>query len=67
MILAVFAVFRLQASWFLVCMVAVSMSTANLVGYTKCERDYKKKAAQFVTEQGFVSSFITSGLLSRLI
>jgi hypothetical protein len=76
-LLAILAVFRLEASWFLVTVVAISMSMANLIGsiscdltpvlgYTKCEKDYKKKAAAFVTEQGFVQSFIGNSITSRL-
>jgi hypothetical protein len=37
-VLAVLAIFRLQASWFLVTLVAISMNMANVVGYSKCEK-----------------------------
>lgn len=63
---AVVAVFRLNVSWFLVTCVAISMSSANLVGYTKCDKDAKKKAAQFVTEQGFVQNLVGNVISSRL-
>ena len=42
------------------------MSSANLVGYTKCEKDYKKKAAQFVAQQGFVQNIMASMITSNL-
>jgi hypothetical protein len=64
--LAVIAVFRLNMAWFMVCMVAISMSTANVAGYSKCEKDFKKKTAAFVTEQGFMQNMVNSAISSKL-
>lgn len=64
--LAVLAVFRLQASWFLVTLVAISMNSANLVGYTKCEKDAKKKLTQYISEQGFVQNLVGNAISQRL-
>ncbi|EGF81200.1 hypothetical protein BATDEDRAFT_10465, partial [Batrachochytrium dendrobatidis JAM81] len=37
-LLAILSILKLQASFFVVTLVAVSMSMANLVGYTQCEK-----------------------------
>ncbi|EDQ88088.1 uncharacterized protein MONBRDRAFT_26627 [Monosiga brevicollis MX1] len=42
-ILALFALIRLKISYLLVCVVAISLNTSNVVGYTKCQKDAAKK------------------------
>ncbi|KAI8901282.1 hypothetical protein BC833DRAFT_522367, partial [Globomyces pollinis-pini] len=73
-VLSVLALLRLQFSWFLVTLVAISMSTANVVGYTKCEKvktlnlhqDAKNKMGQFIAEQGFAQRIMGSLITNRM-
>ncbi len=49
--LTIVALVRLNFDWMIVCAVAIALSVANVVGYTKCSSDAKAKAqlAQVVT------------------
>ena len=58
---AVLCVLRLQFSWFLVTLVAIAMSSANLAGYSKCEKDAKNKAS------GDVMGSVISSLISNRV
>lgn len=55
-LLALIAVLKLNVEWLLVCVVAVSLSAANIIGYWKCQKD---ASAQ-------VQGMIASGALSAL-
>lgn len=52
-------------SWLVISLIGFSMTTANLVGYIRCEKDYKKRAAQFIAQQGFVQNMMSSAITSR--
>ncbi|KAK9673367.1 hypothetical protein RND81_12G163100 [Saponaria officinalis] len=48
-ILAIFSLIRLQADYLLVVAVCLSLSLANIIGFTKCRKDAKKQLQQFAT------------------
>jgi hypothetical protein len=56
----------MSPSYFVISAVGATMSAVNLMGYIKCEKDYKKKAAQYVAQQGFLQSMLASSITSRL-
>ena len=62
---SILAVIRLQTGWFLVTVVAISMSMANLVGYTKCDKDAKTKT-NLMGDQSFMSNMVSNAISSRL-
>jgi hypothetical protein len=43
--LAIIAIVRFNFDWLIICCVAIGLSSANVVGYTKCSSDAKNKAA----------------------
>ena len=62
---SVLAVIRLQTGWFLITVVAISMSMANLVGYTKCDKDAKTKLTS-MADQSFMSNMVSNAISARL-
>ncbi|KAH9620965.1 hypothetical protein KSS87_017586 [Heliosperma pusillum] len=49
-LLAVFSLIRFQADYLLVVAVCLSLSLANIIGFTKCRKDAKKQFQQFATQ-----------------
>ncbi|CAL9149867.1 unnamed protein product [Musa hybrid cultivar] len=60
--LGVFSLIRFQADYLLVVGVCLSLSIANIVGFTKCRKDAKKQIQQFATKT--IASQFTSSLQS---
>ncbi|XP_043708008.1 Golgi apparatus membrane protein-like protein ECHIDNA isoform X2 [Telopea speciosissima] len=58
--LGIFSLIRFQADYVLVVGVCLSLSIANIVGFTKCRKDAKKQI------QAFASQTITSRLSSTI-
>jgi len=56
-VLGLIALLRLQLSWLIVVGMAVMLSGTNLVGYTKCDKDARKKLMSGLGTR-FMSSFI---------
>ncbi|KAL2661202.1 hypothetical protein AAZV13_03G188350 [Glycine max] len=48
--LAIFSLIRLQADYLLVVGVCLTLSIANIVGFTKCQIDTKKPIQQFASQ-----------------
>ncbi|XP_027936102.1 Golgi apparatus membrane protein-like protein ECHIDNA isoform X1 [Vigna unguiculata] len=48
--LAIFSLIRLQADYLLVVGVCLTLSIANIVGFTKCKKDAKKQIQQFASQ-----------------
>lgn len=61
-ILGIFSLIRFQADYLLVVAVCLSLSIANIVGFTKCNKDAKKQFQQFAA-QTFASQ-VTSTIQS---
>ncbi|RDX75288.1 Golgi apparatus membrane protein-like protein ECHIDNA, partial [Mucuna pruriens] len=61
-VLAIFSLIRLQADYLLVVGVCVTLSIANIVGFTKCNKDAKKQIQQFASQT--IASRFTSTLQS---
>ncbi|KNE65556.1 hypothetical protein AMAG_11169 [Allomyces macrogynus ATCC 38327] len=65
---AVFAILQLlHPAWLCLTVVAVALNMANVIGYTKCDKDAKKRLAgygQSVLSSG-VGQSVVSGILSR--
>ncbi|KAL3902066.1 MAG: hypothetical protein SGCHY_000100 [Lobulomycetales sp.] len=57
-------------SWLLVVAVAIVLNMANVVGYTKCEKDAKSKVNNFISghvqNSGFMQSMVSSVISSRV-
>ncbi|KAG4997406.1 hypothetical protein JHK82_028180 [Glycine max] len=49
-LLAIFSLIRLQADYLLVVGVCLTLSIANIVGFTKCKKDAKKQIQQFASQ-----------------
>ncbi|GMH07719.1 hypothetical protein Nepgr_009559 [Nepenthes gracilis] len=60
--LGIFSLVRLQADYVLVVAVCLSLSIANIVGFTKCRKDAKKQIQQFATQT--VASRLSSTIQS---
>ncbi|KAH6568610.1 hypothetical protein BASA50_000427 [Batrachochytrium salamandrivorans] len=65
-LLAILAILKLQASFFVITLVAVSMTMANLIGYTQCEKDAKKRVASYIADQGIMGNVVSSIISSRI-
>ncbi|XP_074311287.1 Golgi apparatus membrane protein-like protein ECHIDNA [Silene latifolia] len=61
-ILSIFSLIRLQADYLLVVAVCLSLSLANIIGFTKCRKDAKKQLQQFATQT--LASQVSSTLQS---
>uniref|UniRef100_A0A7C9D3K6 Golgi apparatus membrane protein TVP23 n=1 Tax=Opuntia streptacantha TaxID=393608 RepID=A0A7C9D3K6_OPUST len=61
-ILGIFSLIRLQADYLLVIAVCLSLSIANIIGFTKCRKDAKKQFQQFATQT--LASRVTSTIQS---
>ncbi|KAJ3412382.1 pre-tRNA nuclear export protein [Chytridiales sp. JEL 0842] len=48
------AIFKLSVGWGLVVVVALVLNMANVIGYTRCEKDARARLTNFVASQGFV-------------
>ncbi|CAI0469818.1 unnamed protein product [Linum tenue] len=61
-VLGVFSVIRFQVDYVLVIAVCLSLSIANIIGFTKCQKDAKKQIQAFATQT--ISSRFSSTLQS---
>ncbi|KAK2640049.1 hypothetical protein Ddye_027844 [Dipteronia dyeriana] len=60
--LGIFSLIRFEADYLLVVGVCLTLSLANIIGFTKCRKDAKKQFQQFATQT--IASRFTSGLQS---
>jgi hypothetical protein len=60
--MCIMAIFGFKFIWLVLPVIAVMMNIANVVGYTKCDKDAKKKFNNFVAaqSQGWVGNMMTS-------
>lgn len=63
---ATLALFGGSLDWLLVSIVSLILLFANLIGYTKCERDAKKKLAGWAANNSMVSNFVGSMISNRV-
>ncbi|KAF3453151.1 hypothetical protein FNV43_RR03587 [Rhamnella rubrinervis] len=49
-VLGIFSLIRFQADYLLVIGVSLTLSIANIVGFTKCRKDAKKQIQQFASQ-----------------
>ncbi|XP_020590652.1 Golgi apparatus membrane protein-like protein ECHIDNA [Phalaenopsis equestris] len=61
-ILGIFSLIRFQADYLLVIGVCLTLSIANIVGFTKCRKDAKKQIQQFASQT--IASKLSSTLQS---
>ncbi|KAJ8439227.1 hypothetical protein Cgig2_030162 [Carnegiea gigantea] len=61
-ILGIFSLVRFQADYLLVVVVCLTLSIANIIGFTKCSKDAKKQFQQFATQT--IASHVTSTISS---
>ncbi|TMW64106.1 hypothetical protein Poli38472_014223 [Pythium oligandrum] len=57
--LLVIAVLKFNVQWLLIVLVALTLSAANIIGYTKCKKDAKEKM-QALMSQGALGALSTS-------
>ncbi|CAD6231500.1 unnamed protein product [Miscanthus lutarioriparius] len=62
-ILGIFSLIRLQADYLLVVGVCLSLSIANIIGFTKCNKDAKKNIQDWTTN-ALLSGSVRSHLQS---
>nr|ACG24919.1 hypothetical protein [Zea mays] len=62
-ILGIFSLIRLQADYLLVVGVCLSLSIANIIGFTKCNKDAKKNIQDW-TRNALLSGSVRSHLQS---
>ncbi|PKA62311.1 Golgi apparatus membrane protein-like protein ECHIDNA [Apostasia shenzhenica] len=60
--LGIFSLIRFQADYLLVVGVCLTLSIANIIGFTKCQKDAKKQIQQFAAQT--IASRFTSTLQS---
>jgi hypothetical protein len=60
-VLFFFALIRLKFQWLLICGVALSLSSANIVGYYKCSNEQKAKVANLM-QSGAVMGMTSIGM-----
>ncbi|KAJ2690320.1 Golgi apparatus membrane protein tvp23 [Coemansia spiralis] len=68
-LLAIAAFFSLKFQWLLIVIIAVLLSSANLIGYQRCDKDQKKRWSQLTgnaTSAGLMSGMV-SGLMNNAI
>ncbi|KAI8919064.1 hypothetical protein PhCBS80983_g04667 [Powellomyces hirtus] len=63
---AFISILKLSIGWLLVTVVALLMSMANVIGYTKCEKDAKAKVASYLAGQSVVQGFVGNMISNRL-
>jgi hypothetical protein len=59
----------LKASWLVIAVIAIAMSSANIYGYTQCDKDAKRKWTTIMASQsalGSLGSEVT-GLLGKAV
>ncbi|CAA6653878.1 unnamed protein product [Spirodela intermedia] len=61
-LLAIFSLIRFQADYLLVVGVCLTLSIANIIGFTKCRKDAKKQIQQFA--QQTIASRVSSTIQS---
>ncbi|KAJ1417192.1 Golgi apparatus membrane protein TVP23-like [Sesbania bispinosa] len=62
LVLGIFSLVRLQADYVLVVGVCLTLSIANIVGFSKCQKDAKKQIQQFASRT--IASQVSSTLQS---
>ncbi|KAI8586297.1 Golgi apparatus membrane protein TVP23 A [Geranomyces variabilis] len=60
------SILKLSIGWALVTVVALFMSSANVYGYTKCEKDAKSRVASYLAGQSVVQGFVGNMISNRL-
>ncbi|KAL5232164.1 hypothetical protein ABZP36_030940 [Zizania latifolia] len=63
-VLGIFSLIRLEADYLLVVGVCLSLSIANIVGFTKCNKDAKKNIRSYI--EGHAQNAITTRITSTL-
>ncbi|EOY11710.1 Uncharacterized protein TCM_026796 isoform 2, partial [Theobroma cacao] len=61
-VLGIFSLIRFQADYLLVVGVCLTLSIANIVGFTKCRKDAKKQIQQFASQT--IASRVSSTIQS---
>lgn len=59
----IIAIIKLAFMWSVIDAVAITLSTANLAAYTKCDRDAKQKLKGFLSQQ-FMQNLLPNPLTS---
>ncbi|KAJ3037102.1 Golgi apparatus membrane protein TVP23 A [Rhizophlyctis rosea] len=65
-LLAFIALLKFNLGWFLVTIVSIVMNVANLIGYTRCEKDAKAKLTSFIAGQGMVQGMVGNFITNRI-
>ena len=67
-LLAIAAFFSLRFQWLLIVAIAIILSSANLIGYTRCDKDAKRRLGQLTGgSSGFgLPSMVTNFIANRV-
>ena len=58
---------QFKVQWLIIVIVALSLSTANIVGYTECSKDAKRKVQSMMEQGGAVSNVVGAIGASRFL
>ncbi|KAJ1913195.1 ribosome assembly [Mycoemilia scoparia] len=74
-LLAIAAFFSLRFQWLLIVVIAIVLSSANLIGYSRCDKDAKRRLGQLTGQSGgfgipsmmtnFITSHVTNSIFNR--
>ncbi|KAJ3012519.1 Golgi apparatus membrane protein TVP23 A [Thoreauomyces humboldtii] len=65
-VFAFISILKLSPGWFLVTFIGIVMSSANVVGYTRCEKDAKAKVTSYLAGNSAVQGFVGNMISNRL-
>ncbi|KAJ3105736.1 Golgi apparatus membrane protein TVP23 A [Phlyctochytrium bullatum] len=60
------ALLQFSFSWLLVVIVAIVLNMANVIGYTKCEKDARQKVTSYISQNSYVQGFVGSFISDRI-
>ncbi|KAJ3097487.1 Golgi apparatus membrane protein TVP23 A [Phlyctochytrium planicorne] len=60
------ALLKFSFSWLLVVIVAIVLNMANVIGYTKCEKDARQKLSNYIAGNSYVQGFVGNFISNRM-
>ncbi|KAI8848934.1 hypothetical protein BC829DRAFT_392965 [Chytridium lagenaria] len=60
------AILKFSFSWLLVVIVAIVLNMANVIGYTKCEKDARAKLSNYIAGNSYVQGFVGNFISDRI-
>ncbi|KAJ3220378.1 Golgi apparatus membrane protein TVP23 A [Dinochytrium kinnereticum] len=60
------ALLKFSFSWLIVVIVAIVLNMANVIGYTKCEKDARQKLSNYIAGNSYVQGFVGNFISDRI-